>query len=145
MRKVNRFSGDFDFLSNFFQADVQIDGILYPSSEAAFQAQKCFSNDDKIQFTRYTPNQAKHFGRKIYMRPDWEDIKVDVMTRVVRAKFTQHEILGNLLCRTGNAKLIDGNAQNDTFWGVCNGIGKNHLGKILMQIRNELKEERKNA
>lgn len=67
------------------------------------------------------------------------------MTRVVRAKFTQHEILGNLLCRTGNAKLIDGNAQNDTFWGVCNGIGKNNLGKILMQIRNELQEERKNA
>ena len=145
MRKIDRFDGDFDFLSNFFSADIRFDGILYPSSEAAFQAQKCFKNDDKLQFTHLTPGQAKRLGRKIYMRPDWEDIKVDVMTRIVRAKFTQHEVLGNLLYRTGDAELIEGNTWNDTFWGVCNGVGENHLGKILMQIRNEIKEVRENA
>lgn len=145
MKKIERFDGDFDFLSNFFPADVRFDGILYPSSEAAFQAQKCFKNDDKLQFTHLTPSQAKSLGRKIYLRPDWENIKVDMMTRIVRAKFTQHEVLGNLLYRTGESELIEGNTWNDTFWGVCNGIGENHLGKILMQIRDELKEARKNA
>ena len=74
MRKIDRFDGDFDFLSNFFPAGVRFDGILYPSSEAAFQAQKCFKNDDKLQFTHLTPGQAKRLGRKVYMRPDWENI-----------------------------------------------------------------------
>lgn len=142
MKKISKFVGDFDFLSNFFEVDVRFAGILYPSSEAAFQAQKCVEDGDKLQFTRLKPSQAKRLGRRVCMRSDWEDIKVNVMTRIVRAKFTQHEVLGNLLYRTGDAELIEGNTWNDTFWGVCDGIGENHLGKILMQIRDELKEAR---
>ena len=62
------------------------------------------------------------------------------MEDICRAKFTQNEELKKKLIDTGDATLIEGNTWNDTFWGVCNGVGENNLGKILMKIREELKD-----
>ena len=85
-----------------------------------------------------TPGQAKRAGNKLVLRPDWEQIKIIVMTDLCRIKF-QDPHMRKLLLDTGDAELIEGNWWNDTFWGVCNGIGQNHLGKILMAIRNLLR------
>ena len=63
------------------------------------------------------------------------------MAYVLHLKFRQHPELGNLLIATGDAELIEGNIWRDTYWGVCNGVGKNRLGELLMQLRNELRQE----
>jgi len=66
-------------------------------------------------------------------------MRIGIMTELVRQKFTRHVDLKQKLLETGNAKLIEGNHLGDKFFGVCNGIGENWLGKILMQIREEIK------
>jgi predicted NAD-dependent protein-ADP-ribosyltransferase YbiA (DUF1768 family) len=77
-------------------------------------------------------------GRSVKLRPDWESIKLDVMETAVRIKFTDPELAAKLIA-TGDEELIEGNWWNDTFWGVCNGVGENHLGKILMKVRADIK------
>jgi ribA/ribD-fused uncharacterized protein len=82
--------------------------------------------------------KQKKMGRKIKLRSDWEEVKYEVMKHIVRDKFTRNNNLKCQLIDTGNAQLIEGNTWNDTDWGVCNGVGKNWLGKILMEIREEI-------
>ena len=91
------------------------------------------------EFTELNPSKAKQLGRKVKLRKDWEEVKTNIMYDICLAKFTQNQDLKEKLLKTGNAILIEGNWWNDTYWGVCNGIGENNLGKILMKIREELK------
>lgn len=86
------------------------------------------------------PSQAKKLGRSVSLRPDWEDIKIDIMYNICKAKFTQNETLKTNLLKTGDATLIEGNTWGDKIWGQVNGVGENNLGKILMRIREELKD-----
>jgi ribA/ribD-fused uncharacterized protein len=138
MKEINKFEGEHAFLSNFFFAPVVIDGMTFPTSENAFQAMKAESRADRVQFRELTPGQAKRLGRKIKMRSDWETIKIDIMKLIVVEKFDQNPGLRLALMKTGDANLVEGNDWNDTFWGVCHGVGKNHLGKILMEVRENL-------
>ena len=130
------------FLSNFFEAEVEYGGLVYSSNEAAFQAQKCLTEEEKIQFTGYGPGRSKGAGRRVKLRPDWEEVKVGIMEEIVRAKFTQHPELAAQLLATGDKILVEGNHWGDTCWGVDirTGLGENHLGKILMKIREELRQ-----
>lgn len=141
LQKIGEFDGEFAFLSNFYPATINMDGMTFQSSEAAYQAQKCANTMDKFQFCNLSPRDAKKLGRKVQLRPDWEDIKDDVMARILSLKFRQHLDLGNLLIATGDAELIEGNHWRDTYWGVCDGVGKNRLGELLMQVRTELRQE----
>lgn len=136
---IDSFTGEYFFLSNFFDATVTYNGLSYLSSEAAFQAQKTINEDERKKFTTLNPSQSKRLGRTVVLRDDWEDIKIKVMYEVCRAKFTQNEHLAKRLLATGAKTLIEGNTWNDRFWGVCNGDGENHLGKILMKLRDELR------
>ena len=137
---VHRFKGPHRFLSNFFMIETMYDGKCYPSAEHAYQAAK--TTDDRIRVEiQYAkgPATAKAIGRAIEdIRPDWEDIKLQVMEDIVRSKFKNHTVREHLLA-TGDALLIEGNDWWDTFWGVCEGVGENHLGRILMRIREEIK------
>lgn len=142
IQKIDKFDDDFAFLSNFYPATINMDGMSFQSSEAAYQAQKCLNIVDKFQFCNLSPHAAKKLGRKVRIRPDWEDIKDGVMARILSLKFRQHPDLGNLLIATGDAELIEDNHWRDTYWGVCDGVGKNRLGKLLMQVRNELRLEK---
>ena len=139
--KISEFRDEYFFLSNFYEAPVTYRGLQYGSNEAAFQAQKCMTEEETVQFTSLRPYDAKKRGRKVRLRPDWEEIKVEVMEEIVRAKFTQNADLRQMLLATGDAVLEEGNTWNDTFWGVHlkNGKGQNHLGKILMKVRDELR------
>lgn len=136
---IDSFTGEFRFLSNFFPAEVESEGISYPSVEHAYQAQKSSDRSERRAIaTCGSPGKAKRLGRRIALRADWESAKVGTMTDLVRQKFSRHVDLRELLLATGEAELIEGNTWGDRFWGTCDGIGANHLGRILMQVRGEL-------
>ena len=134
------FMDDFFFLSNFYLCDITFDGIDYKNSEAAFQAQKCEDTKMKLEFSQLTPGAAKKLGKKVKLRKDWEDVKVDIMRKVVKAKFDQNPEIREKLIATGNRCLIECNVWHDKFWGVSSGKGKNMLGRILMDLRKEYRE-----
>ncbi len=137
---ITSFRGKYAFLSNFYAAEVTVGGMTFPTNEAAFQAMKCTEREERIPFTETkNPVAAKRMGRKVKLRPDWERVKVGIMEEIVRAKFSQHPELAGQLAATGDLPIMEGNGWRDTFWGVdaATGKGENHLGKILMKIREE--------
>ena len=137
---IDKFDGEFAFLSNFFMAPVRIEDVEYPSSEHAFQAMKTLNPEEREEIRKAaTPGKAKRLGRKCTMRPNWEQKKFQVMLAVVRAKFRQHPELASKLIETGNTKLIEGNNWGDRVWGQVDGKGQNWLGEILMMVREDLK------
>lgn len=138
MEVIREFIDAYAFLSNFYHSPVKYRNLIYLNAEAAFQAQKESCEKDKEQYTRMNPAQAKLVGRNCNLREDWEEIKEQTMYKIVKAKFTQNEALARLLLATGDAYLEEGNWWHDTTWGVCNGVGQNKLGKILMRVREEL-------
>ena len=137
---IDRFDGEYEFLSNFFPAKVNLDGIEFPALENAYQAAKNFDLDRRKEFLTLTAGKAKKEGRKSVLRPDWEQVKILVMTGLVRDKFSRNPELRKMLLDTGDSELIEGNYWHDTFWGVCRGEGENHFGKILMKVRGELRK-----
>lgn len=139
---IMTFRGAFDFLSNFYPAKVEYEGIVYETVETAFQAQKSLDRDERLAFAPLSAAKAKSRGQKVKLRSDWENVKVELMERIVRAKFVQHPELAARLVSTGVMPLVEGNAWHDVFWGVDvrTGEGENHLGRILMAIRNEMQQ-----
>lgn len=139
-RITNFHEEQYAFLSNFYEVCVTYDGLTYGSNEAAFQAQKCLTLEEKLPFTKVRPSKSKSMGRRVLLRPDWEKVKVGIMEEIVRAKFTQNPELAQKLLDTGDKILVEGNTWGDKCWGVDirTGLGENHLGKILMKVREEL-------
>ena len=138
MNGITSFKDEYFFLSNYYEIPVTYNGVTYQSSEAAYQAQKC---PERIpEFVNLTPDQSKHYARKLPLRKDWEQVKVRIMTEIVREKFTNPEMREKLL-GTGNAYLAEGNTWGDRIWGTVDGQGQNLLGQILMQVRNEIRNE----
>lgn len=142
-KQITDFKGSFFFLSNFWLTPITIRGVMYKSVEHAYQALK--TDDDKwIEriMNAPMPVDARRIGRCIppeLIRKGWDDVRLDVMRVLVKKKFT-HPALQNLLLKTEDAEIIHLNTWNDTFFGVCNGVGDNHLGKILMHVRHMLQE-----
>lgn len=131
------FQGDYRFLSNFWPAQVEFDGWDYPTVEHAYQAAKCLEHESRISIrAAATPGVAKRMGRFIKIRHDWDEIKVPIMENLLRQKFS-HKPLMDLLLLTEDKYIEETNTWNDTFWGVCNGTGKNVMGNLLMKIRGE--------
>jgi ribA/ribD-fused uncharacterized protein len=110
----------------------------------ALHAAKAIEPADMARFVHWTPFQSKKFAQDggLKIRGDWDDVKIDVMTDLVRQKFFNSMELGNMLLGTGRQKLVEGNDLGDVFWGVCDGIGQNNLGVILMGIRDELRRRK---
>jgi len=147
---INSFTGRYTFLSNFYPCLIYHQGLEYKSVETFYVAMKV--NSDQFINNRYytsgdfremiskldNPGLAKKIGRLVKLRKDWDSKKLEYMNWAVREKF-KDETLKELLILTGDQEIIEGNSWNDTFWGVCKGVGKNHLGKILMEVRNELR------
>ncbi len=136
---INSFKGKYFFLSNFYKCEVTFEGITYQNTEAAFHAQKTLDVEERKKFSTLNPSEAKRAGRKLNLRSDWEVIKTRVMYNVCKAKFLQNPELKKMLLETGIEYLEEGNNWGDDFWGTVNGVGKNRLGCILMQIRDELR------
>ena len=137
---IEYFDKEYRFLSNFYEpSPVELDGVEYPSVEAAYQAAKTLNHHERWDFTLMSPGQAKKAGKKLDLRPDWDQVKEDVMLGLLRQKFSEDPLRQQLL-DTGDEELIEGNWWHDVWWGVCNGVGKNRLGILLMQVRSELQE-----
>ena len=139
---IHSFSGEYEWLSNFSESPIQDEHHLtYPTVEHYFQAKKAVAYEDMIEIARAaTPGEAKKLGRRVYMRRDGENIKLDVMETALRKKFSIPELREKLIA-TGDKVLVEGNWWHDTYWGVCNGEGQNNLGLLLMKIRKELQDE----
>lgn len=137
MNVINSFTGEYRWLSNFHPCVIKVNDHVFPSVEHAFQAAKS-ENPHDWDYIRglASPGQAKGAGRRLKMRPDWDDIKIEVMRELIKIKFTNPQ-LRQLLVNTGNAQLIEGNHWGDTFWGQCRGVGHNYLGKLLMNERSK--------
>jgi ribA/ribD-fused uncharacterized protein len=149
--QINSFSGDFDFLSNFYPCSIVHDGLLYPSVEHFYVAMKSNSEQiidnitySNIEFRKLviskTASSAKRLGRKISIRNDWDNIKDNIMYFALNEKFKDKSLLEKLKITEGY-ELIEGNYWHDNYWGSCycercGSDGKNKLGKLLMSIRD---------
>lgn len=141
---IDSFRGEYKWLSNYEIAPVVIEGITYSSNEHAFQALKANNLRQREWVSEAsTCREAKARGQQVLMRWDWEQVKIDVMRRINYDKFTRHPPLTDKLLATDEAHLIEGNTWGDTFWGVCNGVGENHLGRILMERRARLRDHQR--
>lgn len=139
--RITSFRGQYRFLSNFFPSPIEYQGKIWPTVEHAYQAARTPDRGqrEKIRLAR-TPSIAKRLGRRVDLRPDWNEIRVGIMCDLIKLKFT-HPHLRKRLMETGTADLIEGNTWHDNFWGVCQcgkccqREGLNILGTILMQQR----------
>jgi ribA/ribD-fused uncharacterized protein len=139
MKPIDRFEGEYSYLSNFSEHTVYMDGRLWPTAEHAYQAAKTQNKIEKSMIAKQEKSgQAKKMGQKVSLRPGWKDIRIAAMRIIVAEKFLQHPDIAGKLIDTGDAELIEGNWWNDYYWGKCNGKGRNELGKILMSLRTYL-------
>ena len=139
---ISSFTGLYDFLSNFYRSTIIFDGVIYATNEHAFQAAKTLIKSERTRIMNAeTPGKAKRFGGEVKLREDWESVKVDIMRKLIEQKFSRGTDNARRLLMTKDEELIEGNKWNDTFWGVCDGVGENHLGKLLMEVRESLKKE----
>lgn len=134
------FFDEYRFLSNFHLSELIVQGTRYPSSEHAYQAMKVISSTTRRRIARIeSPAHARTFGQTVILRPDWDSIKVEKMEAVLRCKFLQNDRLRTQLLATNDLYLEETNDWGETYWGVCNDVGHNHLGKLLMQLRAQLR------
>ena len=142
---INKFRGEYWFLSNFYPASFSYLGKAWPTSEHFYMAAKTNDIVIKEQIRNLEkPGQAKRLGRSLQLRPDWEDVKKDAMLLALRLKFSQNQDIKEKLIKTGGLELIEGNTWHDNIWGNCSCekckdiVGENLLGKTLMIVRSEL-------
>jgi ribA/ribD-fused uncharacterized protein len=134
------------WLSNFSEHPIKINGILWPSVEHYYQAQK-YTDPATIQRIKdaATPLKARKAGqdRSLQVRPDWDSIKERVMQMALLAKFSQHARLREALLSTEEEELLH-ESSSDLFWGQsASGEGQNRLGHLLTVVREHLREESK--
>ena len=140
---INCFDGKWAFISNFYWNEIEFEGITYPTNEHFFQAMKTLDIGERQKIANcLTPGQAKRMGRQVVLRPDWEEVKEDIMLFGLCLKFADEQ-LADWLVETGDEPLEEGTTWHDNEWGNCscercrNIPGKNKLGKILMKLRTE--------
>lgn len=163
-KEIKEFRGSNYYLSNFYSNsddptfEFEYDGIKWKSSEAAFQAAKTLNKEERIKVSKMSPSESKKAcGRrglllpngnifKITLRPDWEEVKDEIMHDILVAKFEQNPSLKHKLLSTEDAYLEEGNTWHDNIWGNCHcgrigcvQQGQNRLGKALMKVREELR------
>lgn len=140
------FRDEYGFLSNFYPCEFEHLEITYKSSENAYQANKTNSIEEKIKISKMTPGESKKYGKLIKLNQEqWDASKLKVMEIVLRLKFSNEKFRKRLL-DTGDMILVEGNWWHDNFWGSCTcdkcgNVGQNNLGKLLMKIREEIKNE----
>lgn len=149
LEPITSFHEEFQFLSNFWLVNVSFEGKVYASVEHAYVAAKTLDPEGRRQAAmKLTPGQVKRFGRnnivsnpvkgnQFQLRPDWRDVRVNIMLELLRCKFSTPYLAAKLI-ETGERELIEGNMHKDDFWGVYEGKGENHLGRLLMQVRSEI-------
>ena len=111
---IQEFSGEYRWLSNFWPSPVELEGVVYPSVEHAYQAAKT-SPGQRAPFQYGSPGEAKRLGRKVPIRQEWKNVKVEVMRALVAQKFSPGTQLGKKLAQTGDRLIIEGNTWLPSF------------------------------
>ena len=150
MKTEKGFREEFSFLSNFTYFDrpmVRWGGnykLTFPTNEHFYIAMKTKDVNIRRQVCAHPLKGLKKFGNSFPLREDWDDIKLDVMEYGLRYKFSEsNPKLRSALINTGHTELVEYNWWNDIFWSVClkTELGDNNLGKLLMKIREEIKDD----
>lgn len=128
--------------SNFSPHGFVLDELYWSTSEHYFQAQKFIGTPylAKLRLVK-TPKEAANMGRQrtLPLRPDWEEVKDNIMRKAVFSKFSTNKDIQEILLSTGNEELVE-NSPIDYYWGCgADGSGKNMLGIVLMEVRQQLK------
>lgn len=133
------FRGYYFFLSNFYRKSFLWNYRRWKTAEHAFQAAKALSDEDRelIRKSKH-PMEARRLGQRVHIRPDWDLVKLNVLKSILEAKFSDPNLKRRLL-KTGD-KYIGEENFSDSYYGLVDGQGKNHLGKILMQLRDEFRQ-----
>ena len=134
---INEFQGEYRWLSNFVECDIEYNGFIYPSVENAYQAAKMKYKEDSLKFLNVTSGRAKQLSKTLPMRDDWGKLKIYYMREFLIQKFSQKPYK-ELLMNTCGLDIIEGNRWGDKYWGVClkTNNGQNNLGKLIMGIRD---------
>lgn len=138
---IREFQGNKRWLSNFAPCTIKREGFTFPSAEHAYMAAK----SDKSSWKKFCANESntagkiKRASKSVELVENWDTLKLEVMEDCVRQKFNQEPHKTKLLA-TGKQHIQEGNRWGDKFWGVClkTNKGENHLGRLIMQIRDEL-------
>lgn len=156
MEKIETFTRpETRFLSNFYpyknkqgdkypeKVSVFFEGIEFDCTENAYQAAKTLDLSLRKKFSKMTPFETKKYwlGKEDQIRPDWNEIKFSVLRDLNFQKYYNSPQLSKMLLDTKDAVLEEGNTWGDVYWGICNGVGQNNLGKILMEIRQTLRSK----
>lgn len=143
---IGPFKGDYRWLSNFWDAPISFNKIAYPTNEHMYQTHKTENLQEMLAILEApTAGEAKRLGKELTIRSDWDDHKRMVMLNANILKFTQHAELAFKLLDTGDEELVEFNHWHDNYWGVCQCEdckdieGSNHLGKILMSVREHIR------
>lgn len=132
--------GHFEFLGNNYKLPIEFEGIVYKNLQAAYQAQKTEDPQLRATFSQLSAHEAIKAGKTLTLRKNWAQIKVDVMTKLLRIKFNRTGTMAANLRKTEGDQIVEFNYAGETFWGVDHiKGGQNNLGKLLMQIRQEIK------
>lgn len=140
------FQGEFRYLSNFWSTPVEYEGVVWPSVEHAYQWAKSSDPARVEEFMGLTAGKAKRAGRETRVGPRWHSKKIALMRLLVLDKFRRNPELAEKLLATGDRIIVELNTHGDEFWGVVKNekgewIGTNHLGKVLMYVRDVLREQ----
>lgn len=145
---IRHFSGEYGYLSNFYPSPLTYEGVEYPTLEHAYQAAKTLDQAERAKMKAVaTPGAAKKMGKRVKRRKDWFAVNLGIMMELIRQKFTRYPDLGEWLLATGERELIEANNWGDDFFGMIKDSktgawrGENHLGKMLMRMRGELREK----
>jgi ribA/ribD-fused uncharacterized protein len=142
---IREFQGQYRFLSNFWPTPRLFTGKTHTpikTLEHGYQACKTLVKEERIRiYSCLTPAEAKRLGKHVTLRDDWFEVKDNIMLKLLRAKFDDPN-LKDMLLSTGDEGLIEGNMWHDNYWGSCycnrcGGSGRNILGILLMQVREE--------
>jgi ribA/ribD-fused uncharacterized protein len=132
--------------SNFetIPGGLAFEGLTYPTLEHAFQAAKTLDPGERVRVARCsTPGAAKRLGRHVTLRDDWDERRLAIMAELLALKWGPEPFRSQLLA-TGADFLIEWNTWHDIYWGLCScarhhGTGRNHLGRLLMELRDQLR------
>ena len=141
MKEIKGFTGEYKFLSNFYPCTINYGGLDFKSSESLYMSQKSGDFSDLERFSPLDASKAKELGKTVKLQEGWDMLKFSTMKGVLYMKFKQNPDLKAKLLLTGDAYLEETNSHNDTIWGVCNSVGENNLGILLMELRSEFAQD----
>jgi ribA/ribD-fused uncharacterized protein len=147
MNSIKGFDGEFSWLSNFSPVEIRTEsGIIFPTAEHAYQAYKFLDHNRRVEIANaHSPGRAKRLGRRPGMREDWDLVRDRYMLAIQRAKY-RDPTLRKLLISTQDSEIVESNTWHDNYWGTCTcprceGTGLNTLGRIIMQVRDEIRNK----